>query len=133
LLGNKLNLKKRLQILFSLFLLISFSWQCAARSVIYLNFKFNQKELAATVCENKDKPKSCCEANCYLEKEIKKEDKRQSDSSSPIKDKTEKSELRTGLLTFIFEPALITKQLILSKSGTLPDNISSSVFHPPSL
>jgi len=126
-------MKKRLHILFSFFLLISFSWQCAARSVIYLNFKYNQKELAATVCENKDKPKSCCEAKCYLEKEIKKEDKRQSDSSSPIKDKTEKSELRTGLLTFIFEPALVTKQLILSKSGTLPDNISSSVFHPPSL
>ena len=132
-LSNKLNLNKRLQILFSLFLLISFSWQCAARSVIYLNFKFNQKELAATVCENKDKPKSCCEAKCYLEKEIKKEDKRQSDSSSPIKDKTEKSELRTGLLTFIFAPAIIENQIITSKSGTLPDNISYSVFNPPSL
>lgn len=127
-----LIVKKRLQIFFSFFLLISFSWQCAARSVIYLNFKYNQKELAATVCENKDKPKSCCEAKCYLEKEIKKEDKRQSDSS-PIKDKTEKSELRTGLLTFIFNPAIIQNQMILSKSGTLPDDVSSSVFHPPSL
>lgn len=114
-------------------MLISFSWQCAARSVIYLNFKRNQKELASTVCENKNKPKSCCAAKCYLAKEIKKEDKRQSDSSSTLKDKAEKSELRTGLLSFIFEPALQVKQVILSKSGVLPDNISFSIFHPPSL
>ena len=112
---------------------MSFSWQCAARSFIYLNFKLNQKELSATVCENKNKPKSCCAAKCYLEKEIKKEDKRQSDSSSSIKDKTEKSELRTGLITFVFEPALVTKQIVFSKSGNLPDDISFSVFHPPSL
>jgi len=29
-----------------------------------------QKELTATVCENKDKPKGCCEAKCYLEKDF---------------------------------------------------------------
>ena len=126
-------MKKRLHIFFSLFLLISFSWQCAAKTVIFLSFKFNQKELAATVCENKDKPKSCCAAKCYLEKEIKKEDKRQSDSSSSLKDKTEKSELRTGFITFVFAAAFADKQMITSKSGDLPDTICFSIFHPPSL
>ena len=126
-------MKKRLHILFSLFLLISFSWQCAAKSVIFLSFKFNQKELAATVCENKDKPKSCCAAKCYLEKEIKKEDKRQSDSSSSLKDKIEKVELKTGFITFVFAPAIAAKQMITSKSGDLPDAIYFSIFHPPSL
>ena len=126
-------MEKRLHIFFSLFLLISFSWQCAAKSVIFLSFKFNQKELAATVCENKDKPKSCCAAKCYLEKEIKKEDKRQSDSSSSLKDKTEKVELKTGFVTFVFAPAIAAKQMITSKSGDLPDAIYFSIFHPPSL
>ena len=126
-------MKKRLHIFFSLFLLISFSWQCAAKSVIFLSFKFNQKELAATVCENKDKPKSCCAAKCYLEKEIKKEDKRQSDSSSSLKDKIEKVELKTGFITFVFAPAIAVKQMITSKSGDLPDDICYSIFHPPSL
>lgn len=75
---------------------------------------------------------SCCDAKCYLDKEIKKEDKRQSDSSTSIKDKTEKSELRTGLITFIFAPSVLLHhyQVILTKS--LPDNFLSSVFHPPS-
>ncbi len=126
-------MEKRLHIFFSLFLLISFSWQCAAKTVIFLSFKFNQKELAATVCENKDKPKSCCAAKCYLEKEIKKEDKRQSDSSSSLKDKTEKVELKTGFVTFVFAPAIAAKQMITSKSGDLPDAIYFSIFHPPSL
>ncbi len=126
-------MEKRLHIFFSLFLLISFSWQCAAKSVIFLSFKFNQKELAATVCENKDKPKSCCAAKCYLEKEIKKEDKRQSDSSSSLKDKIEKVELKTGFITFVFAPAIAVKQIIISKSGDLPDGICFSIFHPPSL
>jgi hypothetical protein len=112
---------------------MSFSWQCAARSIIYLNFKFNQKELAATVCENKNKPKSCCAAKCHLAKELKKEDKRQSDSSSAIKDKTEKSELRTGLTTFIFAPVIVSKQNPIAYSRNLPNHFLTSVFHPPSL
>ena len=126
-------MKKRLHICFSFLLLISFSWQCAAKSIIYLSFKTNQKQLAETVCENKNKPKSCCEAKCYLEKEIKKEDKRQSDSSSPIKDKTEKSELRTGLLTFVFFPIERISEYISASTKNLPICFLLSIFHPPSL
>lgn len=126
-------MKKRLHILFSFFLLISFSWQCAAKSIIYLSFKNNQKQLAETVCENKNKPNSCCAAKCYLDKEIKKEEKRQSDSSSSIKDKAEKSELRTGLISFLFFPPTSTNSSKIIFSESLPNNFLSSVFHPPSL
>lgn len=126
-------LKKRLNIFFSFVLLVSFSWQCAAKSVIYISFKSNQKELAETVCVNKDKPKSCCAAKCYLEKEIKKEDKRQSDSSTNQKDKAEKSELRTGFSTFLFFADDIIQQIIYPILGNLPVSCLSSVFHPPSI
>ncbi len=113
-------------------LLISFSWQCAAKSVIFVKFRFNQKELAQTVCENKDKPKSCCAAKCYLDKEIKKENKRESNSSSSIKDKAEKSELRTGLLTFLFITPVMNQNYLVASSNSLPNCFISSVFHPPS-
>jgi len=126
-------LKKRLHIFFSFILLISFSWQCAAKSIIYISFKNNQKQLAETVCENKNKPNSCCAAKCYLDKEIKKEEKRQSDSSSSIKDKAEKSELRTGLITFLFNPPLVLTDYKSIQIKSLPNNFLSSVFHPPSL
>jgi hypothetical protein len=126
-------MKKRLHILFSLFLLISFSYQSVAKTVIYFQFKSNQKQLAETVCENKNKPKSCCAAKCYLDKEIKKEEKRQSDSSSSIKDKTEKSELRTGFISFIFSPSVLVQHYKINNTKSLPNNFSYSVFHPPSL
>jgi hypothetical protein len=126
-------LKKRLHILFSLFLLISFSYQSVAKTVIYFQFKSNQKQLAETVCENKSKPKSCCAAKCYLDKELKKEDKRQSDSSSSIKDKAEKSELRTGFITFLFVQIAKTQDYSMIQPKSLPNNFLSSVFHPPSL
>jgi hypothetical protein len=126
-------LKKRFHILFSFILLVSFSWQCAAKSIIYISFKNNQKLLAETVCVNKNKPKSCCAAKCYLDKELKKEDKRQSDSSSSIKDKAEKSELRTGFITFVFASYILTQDYDTIYSESLPNNFLSSVFHPPSL
>lgn len=126
-------MKNRLHILFSLFLLISFSYQSVAKTVIYFQFKSNQKQLAETLCENKNKPKSCCAAKCYLDKELKKEDKRQSDSSSSIKDKAEKSELRTGFMTFLFVPISKNQDYSISQTKSLPNNFLSSVFHPPSL
>ena len=36
-------------------------------------FSLNQEEIAQTHCENKAKPKMHCEGNCYLKKEIDKE------------------------------------------------------------
>lgn len=126
-------MKKRLHIFFSFCLLISISWQCAAKSIIYLSFKNNQKQLSETVCVNRNKPKSCCAAKCYLAKEIKKEDKRQSNSSSSIKDKAEKSELKTGFVTFIFNPLVLKQDYLMAESKSLPHRFLSSVFHPPSL
>ena len=112
---------------------MSFSWQCAAKTIICISFKNNQKQLAETVCENKNKPKSCCAAKCYLDKELKKEEKRQSDSSSSIKDKAEKYELRTGLITFLFVPIAKIQDYCTNQPKSLPNNFLSSVFHPPSL
>ncbi len=124
-------MKKHLHTYFTLLLLVSFSYQSVSKTIIYFSFKYNQKTLATTVCVNKDKPKSCCEAKCYLDKEIKKEEKRQSESSATIKDKVEKTELKTGLCNFVFlgntdvqnvTCNYLTKPLML---------FSSSVFHPP--
>lgn len=126
-------MKKQLHIFFSFFLFVSFSWQCAAKSIIYFSFKNNQKQLAETVCENKNKPNSCCAAKCYLDKEIKKEEKRQSDSSSSIKDKAEKLELRTGLITFLFFLTILINNSKILFSESLPNTFLTSVFHPPAL
>jgi hypothetical protein len=124
-------LKKSSQILFSILLLLSISWQCSAKTIIYFNFKINQKQLALTLCENKDKPKSCCEAKCVLDKEIKKEEKRESEIPNALKDKAEKSELISSLFTFsCFTNTLI--QVVQSfYLEPIHFKIPQLIFHPP--
>ena len=126
-------MKNKIHILFAFFLLLSFSVQLSAKSIIFFHFSINQKELAQTVCENKDKPKSCCEAKCYLDKEIKKEEKRENELPGNIKDKTEKSELISSPFTFsCFTNTLI--QVVQSfYLEPIHFKIPQLIFHPPKL
>lgn len=75
---------------------------------------------------------SCCEAKCHLEKEIKKEDKRQAELPAGIKDKVEKTELRTGLPEFVFCLSIQIQTMLFSYCENVPTGFFSSVFHPPS-
>ncbi len=38
---------------------------------VYAEFKSNQKYIAETLCENKDKPQLNCQGKCYLMKKLK--------------------------------------------------------------
>lgn len=66
-------------------------------------------------------------------KKLKKEEKRQSDSSSSIKDKAEKTELRTGFITFLFTPLVLSNDYKMISVESLPNHFLTSVFHPPAL
>ena len=110
---------------------MSFSWQSVAKTFIYVSFKKNQKSLSKTVCVNKDKPKSCCQAKCYLEKEIKKEDSRQSNLPSGLKDKTEKTELLSTYLSFDFLPIITSKEYNGYQVSSELKQFSTEIFQPP--
>lgn len=127
------DLKRSFQIFLSTLLLLSISWQCGAKTAIYINFKRNQKELAETVCENKDVVGSCCKAKCYLDKEIEKEDKRQADLPSALKEKTGKTELFSGPVSFSPLPAVWLRKLAVRYTPSLPERRVVPVFHPPAL
>lgn len=124
-------MKNTINILFSFILLISFSWQLVAKTVIYISFKSNQKALAETVCVNKEKPKSCCQAKCYLDKEIKKEDGRQNNLPSSLKDKIEKTELLSGYLKFNFSTDSETEKAVFYYSNGKTKSLSKKIFMPP--
>ncbi len=40
----------------------------------YVDFKMNQEEITAKYCVNKDRPLLRCNGNCYLAKQLKKQD-----------------------------------------------------------
>jgi len=123
--------KNTINILFSFILLISFSWQLVAKTVIYISFKSNQKTLAETVCVNKEKPKSCCQAKCYLDKEIKKENSRQNNLPSGLKDKIEKTELFSGFEKFNFSMELDIEKTFFYYHESKTMCFSNKIFLPP--
>jgi len=126
-------LKNKIHIFLALILLLSFAVQSSAKSVIFFRFTLNQTELAQTVCENKDKPKSCCEAKCYLEKEIKKEEKRESNPTSDLKSSTEKNE---QIASYYFLNIIFTQShflLVFKNQKKYLFNFNNSIFHPPNL
>src|SRR5438477_8508686 len=51
--------------------------QTFSKNLILLNFRLNRKAIAATLCENRFKPKSCCHGTCYLRKQLAKDEKTQ--------------------------------------------------------
>lgn len=124
-------MKNTINILFSFILLISFSWQLVSKTVIYISFKSNQKTLVATVCLNKEKPKSCCQAKCYLDKEIKKEDGRQNNLPSSLKDKIEKTELLSGYLKFNFTYEMTGDEVVFFYFESVSKYFPKKIIQPP--
>lgn len=124
-------MKKQFTYFFSTLLLLSITWQCSAKSFIFINFKIHQTELAKTQCINKDKPKSCCAAKCVLDKELKKEDKRQSDFPSSLKDKFEKTEITSDYLDYTCFQNSVLQEIKFNYSLKESSEKTSSIFHPP--
>jgi hypothetical protein len=77
--------------------LASFAWQTW--------FYINQQEIAAEKCENKAKPMMNCDGKCYLSKQLKKLEEKESNhnsKSNPFQ-KIEKIEMLPHLIAFNFE------------------------------
>lgn len=83
------------------------------------------------LCENKDKPKSCCEAKCVLDKEIKKEEKRESEIPNALKDKAEKSELISSPFTFSCFTNMLIQVVQSFYLEPIHFKIPQLIFHPP--
>lgn len=112
--------------------LISMLGQTFSKSLIVLNFKMNQKIIAATLCENRTKPKTCCQGKCYLGKQLNKDENSQ---NTPL----------NGGSNFKFEVILYNEKkaethhfvandrLIHVSRYTDPisQKVINAVFHPP--
>jgi hypothetical protein len=104
-----------------------------------INFYFNQKEIAAIECENKDRPEMNCDGKCYLAKQLKKADnelaakKEKQDHSISILKLVETS-VFVEIWKLKFElPAFNTEKELASFYYTLSYCLllKSNIFHPP--
>lgn len=112
--------------------LIGMLGQTFSKSLIVLNFRMNQKIIAATLCENRTKPKTCCQGKCYLGKQLNKDENSQ---NAPL----------NGGSNFKFEVVLYSEKkaethhiLINDKpvhvsryTDPISQKVIDAVFHPP--
>jgi len=61
----------------SLFLLLAVVSANFSRLYVYAGFGFNQKYIAANLCENRSKPWLHCNGHCYLMKKIKQAEEKE--------------------------------------------------------
>jgi len=112
--------------------LIGMLGQTFSKSLIVLNFKVNQKAIAATLCENRNKPRSCCHGKCYLTKQLNKDEKSQDlplNGGSSLKFEVvlySEKKMETHYL-------VINEKLIHVSRYTDPisQKVIDAVFHPP--
>ncbi len=99
------------------------------------SFVFNQQEIAATQCENKDKPEMHCEGSCVLMKKLNLVEEQKEEA--PLRNsEILQLELSTFLLCNHFDglnlPNAFRDQVLnFDFKDALQRPFLSSVFHPP--
>ena len=99
------------------------------KGIVLLDYRLNGNYIASNLCENRNKPNSCCHGKCFLKKQMEKDD---SEKSGPTA-----SKVNLEILWFFEEdPAepftcvssvpFIDGYILKSYHTTL-----SSCFHPP--
>jgi hypothetical protein len=113
-------------------MLIAFAVQTFSRVVIVFGFYANQKTIAATLCENRDKPILKCEGKCLLAKKLQAQEK--ADQENPERKTDNKPEVLSSRSFFsvlsgsiIAEVARVYEKEPFGK----PVHRSFTVFHPP--
>ena len=102
------------------------------RLFVFAGFELNQKYIASSLCENRDKPWLHCNGHCYLMKKIK---------AAEDKEKNEERQTQKNLIQQVF---FCTTNKITFSSQLLqvfperyqqmtPQNVSINILHPPQL
>lgn len=100
---------------------------------VYAEFKSNQAYIAATLCENRDRPELNCQGKCYLMKKLKDaEDKEKKQENQAQK----KASVDLFFLNETAAPALVitvpAKKKPSIQKFELPE-FNREIAHPPSL
>lgn len=102
------------------------------KSALVLNYQINKKVIAATRCENRDKPEMRCDGKCYLSKQLKQAEEKE----NPVPNFNQLKELSPFITTEIefsvSDNELITLfDLPFYQVNSPVEACPGSVFQPP--
>jgi hypothetical protein len=70
----------------------------------YIQYAIFKDYIAKNLCVNKDKPKSCCQGKCYLEKQVKKANEATDTENKNNSKKTPTREVNEFLSSYLTSP-----------------------------
>ena len=101
-----------------------------SRLFVYAGFELNKNYIAATLCENRDKPQMHCNGKCYFMKKLKQaEQKEKSDSRQAQKNLFQEA-FYNQPVKIKFHSMLLSVTPIPNCRIKLPGQISA-IFQPP--
>lgn len=68
----------------------------------YLDYKLNYSYISSILCENKNKPYLHCNGKCYLDKQLKKAAKEESEKQASSSSSYEVNEITTPQVVYFF-------------------------------
>lgn len=111
-------------------LLIALLSANCSRFFVYAGFQLNQKYIAATLCENKDKPWLHCNGRCYFMKKLKAADEKEKSNERETQKSLFQEIYTVNNTAFLFQSNLL--RTIDSPYHTpVSSAFSGSIFRPP--
>lgn len=103
--------------------------QTFGKGLVLAEYLLNKEYIARVLCINKAKPKSACNGQCHLMKQMEKETK-QEEKGNAVKDKYE---VIFSQITLPLEltPSANAVQLLTAYHGGMGQKPLHAVFHPP--
>ena len=108
-----------------------FLFQSASKLLIMADYEMNKEFIAKNLCENKEKPKSTCNGKCHLAKELKKQDKKENQTTNSQKEKYENQFYSEVKKSDVINTDLTNNQLVVLYQFTNYANYLDSIFQPP--
>jgi hypothetical protein len=118
---------------FSYLLILLVLLQTFSREVLVVDFTLHRATITARFCVNKARPQLHCDGKCYFAKQLKKQEDRESKSTSPLKERLEmlpvafRSLVPAGPAAWASPPVGYGPY----QSAWVPTSVSQGVFHPP--
>jgi hypothetical protein len=125
------NFYRMLYKLTALLLLTAVAGSTFNKAIILLDYSMNKNFIASQLCENRNKPMSCCQGKCYLKKQL------QQDQEGKNKQATARGEISIEWFCeevsfkceIPFDNNLFFRNYLLKHYSIL----LPSVFHPPGM
>ena len=98
-----------------------------------VQYRIFKDYIAKNLCENKDKPNSCCHGKCFLKKQLKLADESSSNNENSGNKKIQLTEVKEFLRSHILTPKPDETTLfrLVNPEAAILQGHASAIFVPP--